>query len=124
MKTPIVLAVGDIFFVSKIRAVAEHLGVAVRLAKDAASVLELAREAEPPLLIFDLHSTKHNPFAVAAELKNDESLRRIRLIGFYSHVDTALRQQAEASGFDQTLPRSVFTKRLAEILAGHDQRAR
>jgi hypothetical protein len=33
-------------------------------------------------------------------------------------VQTALQQRAEESGFDRVMPRSVFTKRLAEILEG------
>jgi hypothetical protein len=40
-----------------------------------------------------------------------------RVIGFGSHVDVASAQAAEAAGYDEVLPRSVFFRRLPEILA-------
>jgi NADH:ubiquinone oxidoreductase subunit 6 (subunit J) len=39
-------------------------------------------------------------------------------VGFYPHVDRALREAALAAGVDQVLPRSAFTVRLAALLAG------
>ncbi len=121
MKNCVIAAVDDMFFAAKIRAVAEHLSIDVRFAKSVAALIETARDVNPSLFIFDLHTQKYDPFALAAQLKADEQLRRTPLIGFYSHVETALRQQAIASGFDRVLPRSAFTKQLAEILSGTDQ---
>jgi hypothetical protein len=56
--------------------------------------------------------------ALARELKSDEQLRSIPLIGFFSHVETELQRSAQAAGFDRVMPRSAFTSNLAEILAG------
>lgn len=121
MKNPIVAAVDDMFFAAKIRAVAESLNLDVRFAKSSTAILAAAREAKPALIIFDLHSQKCDPFATATLIKADEKLRGIKLLGFYSHVHTALRHKAKATGFDQVLPRSAFTQHLAEILQGADQ---
>jgi hypothetical protein len=39
-------------------------------------------------------------------------------VGFYPHVDQETRRAAEAAGVDDVLPRSTFTARLAELIAG------
>lgn len=119
-KNPIIAAVDDMFFAPKIRAVAESLNLDVRFAKSAPAIIAAAREAKPSLIIFDLHSQKCDPFAAATLVKADEDLRSVKLLGFYSHVDTALRHRADAAGFDRVLPRSAFTKHLAEILRESD----
>ncbi len=121
MKTAVVVAVNDMFFASKIRATAEHLNVEVLFAKNAVAVIDAAREFKPSLIIFDLHEKKCEPFATAARIKAADDLRGTQLLGFYSHVNTELRREAEAAGFDSVLPRSRFTKHLADILQGSDQ---
>jgi PleD family two-component response regulator len=116
MKNTVIAAVDDMIFAAKIRAVAESLNLDVRFAKSPTAILAAAREAKPTLIIFDLHSQKCDPFATATLIKADEELCTIKLLGFYSHVQTALRDGANDAGFESVLPRSAFTKRLAEIL--------
>ena len=112
----VLAAVDDMFFAAKIRGTAEALGLEVRFSKSAEDAIEKAREQLPTLVIADLHSTKCDPFSLAAEMKADESLRAVPLIGFFSHVQTKLKEHAERSGFDRIMPRSAFSKNLAEIL--------
>lgn len=42
----------------------------------------------------------------------------IRVVGFGSHVEADRLAGAEALGYDEVLPRSVFFRRLPEILNG------
>ena len=81
-------------------------------------MLEAARRDRPALIICDLHSQKVDPMDLAKQLKADEQLRSIPLLGFFSHVQTELQHQAEEAGFDQVIPRSAFSKYLGEILSG------
>ena len=46
----------------------------------------------------------------------DDNLNAIPLLGFFSHVQIELQQAALTAGFDQVVPRSAFTKNLADIL--------
>lgn len=110
--------VDDMFFASKIRATAEHLGLDVRFEKSAGAIIEAARAELPFLIIADLHSQKCDPFTLAEQLKMDEQLRVVPLVGFFSHVQTVLQKQAEQSGFDRIIPRSAFSKHLPDILLG------
>ena len=117
MPNPIIAVVDDMIFISKIRAVAESQGVTVRFLRTSDALVAAAREAAPPLVIVDLHSQKVDPMELASRLKADPELTMIQLLGFYSHVETELRKQAEAAGFDRVMPRSAFSANLAEILA-------
>ena len=71
-------------------------------------LIEKAREAR--LILVDLHNQKIDPVELARELSG------VKLIGFFSHVETELRQNALAAGYDSVIPRSVFARDLAEIL--------
>jgi CheY-like chemotaxis protein len=113
----VLAAVEDMFFASKIKATAEHLGIDVHFVRSAEAVVVSARGQRPSVIIVDLHSRGVDPFALAQTLKGDERLCDVSLIGFYSHVETALQRSALEAGYDRVLPRSVFTKHLAEILS-------
>ena len=118
MPGKIIAVVDDLFFASKIRGTAEALGVTTSFARKVSVMLEAARRDRPSLIICDLHSQKVDPMDLAKQLKADEQLRSIPLLGFFSHVQIELQRQAEAAGFDQVIPRSSFTNNLAEIIRG------
>jgi CheY-like chemotaxis protein len=118
MSRYVIAVVDDMFFASKIRATAEGMDLTVRFLRSAEALLAAARTELPALVIADLHSQKCDPFSLATQLKADEQLRAVPLLGFFSHVQTDLQQQAEQSGFDRVLPRSAFSARLPEILEG------
>ena len=105
------------FFKSKIRAVAEAVGTEISFPRNKDALIQKAREAKPQLIIVDLHNQKIEPAALANELKADEELRAIPLLGFFSHVQTELQRDALAAGFDQVIPRSVFARDLSKILS-------
>lgn len=105
------------FFKSKIRAVAEAVGTEISFPRTQDALLQKAREAKPQLIIVDLHNQKIDGVTLATELKSDEELRAIPLLGFFSHVQTELQRTALAAGFDQVIPRSVFARDLSKILS-------
>ncbi|MBD0370849.1 MAG: response regulator [Pyrinomonadaceae bacterium] len=112
----IIVAVDDMFFAAKIHATAEAVNVPLRFVRQAEELIQAARDETPSLIIFDLHSQRLDPFELARRLKADEELRHIRLLGFFSHVQTELERRAREAGFEQVMPRSAFSRRLAEIL--------
>jgi CheY-like chemotaxis protein len=118
MERIIIGIVEDLFFASKIRGTAEELGVTIRFARNIDAVLEIARRDQPSLIICDLHLQKVDPIELAKKLKEEEELRSIPLLGFFSHVQTELKRAAEEAGFDQVMPRSAFSKSLGEIISG------
>ena len=116
MSRTVLVVVPDLFFGTRIATTAQHLGVAIEQA-ELSRALEQCRARRPDLVILDLHAFG-DPLALARSLKSDATTRDIPLVGFYSHVDQALREAALAAGVDQVLPRSAFTAKLPEILSG------
>ncbi|HKR10813.1 MAG TPA: hypothetical protein VJT15_02055 [Pyrinomonadaceae bacterium] len=112
----VLAVVDDMFFASKIRATAESVGVEVAFSRSIEKLIEKAREAKPELIVVDLHNTKLDSMALAADLKADDELKTIPLLGFFSHVHTDLQRSAVAAGFDKVIPRSVFARDLGQIL--------
>lgn len=104
----IVAVVDDMFFASKIRAVAEAVGVDISFPRTRESLIEKAREAD--LVIVDLHSQRFDPLSLPAELSGAP------LLGFFSHVEVDLQRQAIAAGYNRVVPRSVFARDLGQIL--------
>lgn len=114
----ILAVVDDMFFVSKIRATGKALGMVVNFPRTLDALVEAAVEDPPQLIVVDLHNQKLNPIEVAGQLKSNEKLKDIPLLGFFSHVQVDLQRQAVEAGYDQVLPRSLFARDLADILAG------
>ena len=117
MSQAIIAVVDDMFFAAKIRAVAEAVGVEISFPRSKEVLIQKARETKPRLIVVDLHNQKFDSNALAGELKSDEQLRAIRILGFFSHVQTELQRNAIAAGFDQVIPRSVFARDLPKILS-------
>jgi PleD family two-component response regulator len=118
MNRRVIAAVSDMIFASKIRGTAEALNVTVSFARSEDSLFDTAKTDVPSLIILDLHSTRPDPFAIAARLKADEQLRDVPIVAFFSHVEVELQRRAKEAGIEHVLPRSAFTMRLPEILSG------
>jgi CheY-like chemotaxis protein len=114
----VVAAVEDMLFVSKIRETAKAVGMIANFPRRADVLLDMISQDPPNLIVVDLHSLRFNAIELAGELKSNESLKTIPLLGFFSHVQTDLQRQAIEAGYDQVIPRSVFFRDLASILAG------
>ena len=117
----VVAAVEDMFFVSKIRETAKALGMVANFPRRADVLLGAVSQEPPDLIVVDLHSQRFNAIELAGELKSNESLKTIPLLGFFSHVQMDLQRQALEAGYDQVIPRSVFFRDLASILAGENK---
>jgi len=116
----VVAVVPDLFFATRISATASQVGVSLEMPAVAAA-LEIIRNAPPALVVIDLHAPG-DPLALVRALRADPATRGLRVIGFYSHVERALRALALEAGVDEALARSAFTARLPAILRGDDDR--
>jgi DNA-binding NarL/FixJ family response regulator len=108
------LIVPDLFFATRIREVAATIGITV-IESAPEGAAEAARTHAPALAIVDLHATADAPEVVRA-LR--EAAPATHIAAFHPHVDIEAREAALEAGADQVLPRSAFTRRLADLLAG------
>lgn len=112
----VVAVVPDLFFATRIAASAAALGVALDTPAPADAPAAIRRDP-PALVIVDLHGSG-GPLELVRTLRADPATRGVPIVGFYAHVDRALRDAALAAGVDRVLPRSAFTVRLPALLAG------
>jgi CheY-like chemotaxis protein len=103
-------------FTSKIKSAATHLGVPLVFARSSAGALTEMRASAPALVILDLNSPRTDPIGIVAAMKADPALAAIPTLGFVSHVQTDLIDQAREAGVGEVMARSAFTQRLPEIL--------
>jgi len=110
--------VDDMFFISKIRETGKALGMVVNFPRNLDALRATMVEDVPELIVVDLHHQKLDAIQLASELKANETLKSVPLLGFFSHVQVDLQRQAVQAGYDAVLPRSIFFRDLAKILAG------
>ncbi|MGH9593193.1 MAG: response regulator [Bryobacteraceae bacterium] len=114
----VVAALEDLFFTVKINESAKRAGVAIEFVKSETDVLEKAR-SKPALIILDLNCNAIEPLKLIGKLKSSEETKSIGLIGYLSHVQGELKQQAQEAGCDMVMARSAFSQNLLQILKRH-----
>jgi CheY-like chemotaxis protein len=112
----ILAVMSDLFFSVKINDAAKKFGMTAEFVKDKALALEKAK-AQPPLIIIDLNCAAADPLDIIARLKADPATADITMIGFVSHVQAQLKQDAQHNGCDIVVARSAFAQNLEEIVA-------
>jgi DNA-binding NarL/FixJ family response regulator len=89
---------------------ARRLGIPLVLTSPDRALEALGPET-PALVVLDLTDPR------AMELLEQGKLKEVRTLGYYPHVDGALRERALQAGASRVLPRSAFFGRLHEWLA-------
>jgi CheY-like chemotaxis protein len=110
----VVALIDDLFFQAKVIETAKHLGVELRICGTSDALLGEIEKQSPRLILVDLNA-RSEPVTTIERLP--ASAREIPLVAFLSHVQTDLAERARAAGCREVMPRSVFTRDLATILA-------
>ena len=119
MESKKVLAVlEDLFFTVKINEAAKRAGLAITFVKSEHDALEQAK-LHPALIIMDINFQGIDPLNLIRKLKADEHTKGINLLGYLSHIQGELKQQAQEAGCDMVLARSAFSQNLPQILKRH-----
>jgi PleD family two-component response regulator len=71
------------------------------------------------LIIFDLNFESVEPLKLITSLKAKPETKGISLIGYVSHVQGELKQQAHEAGCDMVLARSAFSQNIPQIFKRH-----
>jgi len=108
----------DLFFTVKINESAKRAGLGVAFVKSEQDVLEHVKH-KPALIILDLNFHGIDSLKLIRKLKSDEHTKGISLIGYLSHIQGELKQQAQEAGCNMVLARSAFSQNLPQILKRH-----
>jgi len=114
----VIAVVSDLFFSVKLTEAAKRAGLVLEFVKDFSQVLEKAK-GRPSLIIFDLNMESAEPVKLISQLKADAETKSISLIGYLSHVQVDLKQQAQEAGCDMVLARSAFSQNMPLIFKRH-----
>jgi PleD family two-component response regulator len=114
----VLAVVNDLFFSVKLSEAAKRNGLDLEFVKEGNLVLEKAGE-KPSLIIFDLNFDAVQPLELITQLKSKPLTKGISLIGYLSHVQVDLKQQAQAAGCDMVMARSAFSQNLPQIFKRH-----
>ena len=111
--------VPDLLFGSRLQGALSAAGEELELLgeEDAAARAPVGRPG-PAVLIVDLTDSSLGGAELVRSLREDGALARTRTVGFYAHVDTDVRAQAEQAGFDLVVPRSRMAREGAQLVAG------
>ncbi|HEV2617129.1 MAG TPA: response regulator [Candidatus Acidoferrales bacterium] len=106
--------VDDIFFQAKMAETAKQVGVELKSFSTGAALLAELEKQQPKLVVVDLNAPQSAIETITAVRAHRAE---IRVIGFFSHVQTELAAQAREAGCAEVMPRSKFTKELAAIFS-------
>jgi CheY-like chemotaxis protein len=108
----------DLFFTVKINESAKRAGLPVEFVKSERDALDKSAE-HPALIIIDLNCASIDPLGLIKKLKANPETKKISLIGYLSHIQAELKQQAQEAGCNMVLARSAFSQNLLQILKRH-----
>jgi PleD family two-component response regulator len=118
-KKKILAVVEDLLFTVKISDAAKRAGLEVEFVKSEHDVIEKATNEKPLLIILDLNFTAVQPLNLISRMKSDGEMKQISVIGYLSHVQGELKQQAQEAGANIVMARSAFSQNLPQILKRH-----
>jgi CheY-like chemotaxis protein len=101
--------------VSRIREAAKGRGVPVRTVRTTADLLAACRDGSRTVIV-DLDTPRLPVMEAVAAIAGDPALAAVRVVGFYSHVETERAREALAAGCGTVLPRSAFVRQLDDLL--------
>jgi len=110
---PILVAVRDLVFRSKIHAAAERLGVPLQFAPRGTPLSEAARTLGEGTVLADLSEP-----GVLEDVPAAKRAARVRVVGFLGHLQADLARAATDAGVDEVLTRGQLVQRLDELLLG------
>ncbi len=111
----ILAVVSDLFFSVKLSEAAKRANLALEFVKEGHQVIEKAHHEKPALIIFDLNFESVEPLSLITRLKDSPDTKGINLIGYLSHVQAELKQNAQEAGCDMVMARSAFSQNLPQI---------
>jgi CheY-like chemotaxis protein len=117
-KKKVLAVLEDLFFTVKINESAKRAGLPVEFVKSEQDVLDRAK-ANPALIIMDLNYAGIEPLKLIRKLKAEPETKDVALIGYLSHVQGELKQQAQQAGCNMVLARSALSQNLPQILKRH-----
>jgi DNA-binding NarL/FixJ family response regulator len=99
-------------FSSRIESAAATVGIRVKIMSNLEEFLEETRQTTPRVVLVNLDATDGKLATLEGVAKNASC----KVVGYYSHVNTGLAEEARRIGISIVLSRGAFTHELEGIL--------
>jgi CheY-like chemotaxis protein len=100
-----------------LRTILEHANYVVVEASDGEEALLMAAEANPKLIILDIHMPKRDGFGVIEELRKDPALQGLPIMALTASASSDDKDRIMDSGFDACLVKPIGPSRLRDAVA-------
>lgn len=116
MSTRAILVSSDLMFISKVKEAARATHAAVTVARSVQAFQTALKEGPAGIILLDLEKAGA-PLEELAPLFVTALADGWRGVSFFSHVHGDLEERAQAMGLGTVLPRSLFVRRLHDLLS-------
>jgi CheY-like chemotaxis protein len=112
----VLIAIDDLFFLSKIKTALESQGCTVRVASQSPSLLKMASEQVPSLLILDLGLSNSDPPAFLDALRATTGLSRLPVLCYTNHTRVPEWEERLKDKNVKVVPNSYISSGITNIL--------
>lgn len=112
VRSNVVVFEPDLLFSSRIEGQAAKTAVDVKVVTDYDELLRELTESVPRFLAIDLDALEGKLASLGDAIRGKSCVS----VGYYSHVNTRLAEDAKRFGIDMIMTRSAFVNRIGEIL--------
>ena len=113
---PVLVAVTDIFFYSKIRDVLIRLGLKAERARSQQEITDKASRLCPQALVLNMNDDIMNAMDAIKELKSKEETQTIPILAFANHEEVATFREAQDLGITKIVSRNEFSARTGDLV--------
>ncbi|HLF16639.1 MAG TPA: hypothetical protein VI796_04310 [Candidatus Thermoplasmatota archaeon] len=110
----VLLVTSDLLWLGKVRAVADPLGVEVRVPERKSEVTHHLLDHDTALVLVDLHDRRYDFIETLRLVRGTRW--NVRVVAFGAHTDTARFERAKQEGAE-VITRGEMERRLPELLA-------
>jgi CheY-like chemotaxis protein len=115
--TRVLVLTADLLFGSNVQGMLAAGGNEVELARGEDALREALIREPADVVVADLTSEELARVQSVRELREEGLIGRARVLGYYSHVEPAVRELAEGDGFDLVVPRSRMAREGAQLVS-------
>lgn len=110
--TTVLVAITDLFFLSKIQTALESQGGAVRVVTQSKQILKEAIDQKPSLLILDLGLSTVDPVLLIQELRRIPDLHNLPVLGYTNHTQVQNWEEKLKDNMTKVVPNSYISSHI------------
>ncbi|MEE8493852.1 MAG: histidine kinase [Nitrospirales bacterium] len=113
---PVLVAVNDLFFYTKIRDALLRDGYRLERARTQEEVAQKATTLKPAALIMNMNDERYDAFTALEQVKGVEASKTIPILAFANHEEVETFRRAKELGVTKIVSRNEFSSRTRDLV--------